>query len=144
MAKKKAEKAEKAEAVDEPKVDHIENWSVFGAKMAIVDVHTHLGDNDKKLYQPAISILLDDFSDEEDTAENRKFISIVLDKIYKDVNEAIYTSVNCAMSMFDNVANKVNVYDVNHEMSKEYSVDKVFAKMEKASRNKYKSSVSFW
>lgn len=138
MAKKKVEKV-----VEQKTLDTIENWAVFGAKMAIVDIHTHI-DDDKTFYQAAISLLLDDFSDDEDITENRKFISILLDTVHDDVNVAIYNSVKCAIAMFDNVANKVNVYDENHDSSKEYDVDKVFAKVEKAAKKKSKSGVSFY
>jgi len=142
MVKKKVEDATPKATTKH--LETIENWSIFGTHLVVVDVHTHSDGEDGKIYQPVMSVILDDFSGEEDLAENRKFITITLDSIFKTPEEAIYHSVKGLVAVFENISNHSTVFDENFDTSKEYNVDKVIAKMEKAEKKKSKSGVSFY
>lgn len=139
MAKKKEVK----EIETHEHLETIENWAIFGTHLVIIDVHTHMIE-EEKAYQPVMSIILDDFSGEEDTVENRKFITIASDSFYKNPEEAIYNTAMGLASVFENISNQSTVFDESFDKSKTYNVDKVIAKMNKAEKKKSKSGVSFY
>ena len=100
------------------KEDFISNWTIFGAESIMIQIFHNKIDDNVEIYQGAISIMLDDGSEEESYEKN---ITVLTDIIEDNLNDAVQETFKSVVNMFEFLIDKIVLIteDMTH---KEYDL----------------------
>ncbi len=112
----------------------IPNWTIFGTHIVSAEIHQFKGDDNKKVYQLALTFFLDDSTPLEKDEAKQKVVTIYTDKQSLVLDDLVYDAAIWLGQSFKNISNSVFVIAEDGSIAKQIELDVFMPKASKQSK----------